>query len=199
MIMTMQILLQNGLFLGFSAMLLISALCVITLSHPVRSALSLVVCFFSATGLWLLLDAEFLGLVLILVYVGAVMTLFLFVVMTLNMESQQLKSSAFKIYVPAGLGICALLTALLIVALKHSGGLHWIHHSASDVSNTVQIGKVLYTEYMLPFEISAVILLVAMVSAISLTLFVPISRKIQKIDAQIKTKKEDRIKLIKDL
>src|SRR3982750_3296894 len=108
----------NLLFIIFSSVMLFSALMVISLQHPVRSALFLVVCFFSATGLWLLLSAEFLALILVLVYVGAVMTLFLFVVMTINIDIASLRQPYLKYYLPIGLLITAFLTALLIYVLK---------------------------------------------------------------------------------
>jgi len=188
------------LFVAFSAMLLISALLVITLQHPVKSALFLVVCFFAATGLWLMLTAEFLALILILVYVGAVMTLFLFVVMTLSIDIQSLKQSYLRIYVPAGLIITALLTALLIVALR---GTDILSVQAgqdiliSQASNTMALGKVLYTQYVVAFEIAGVLLLVAMIAAISLTLYQPIKRKQQSISEQVKVRREDRVRLIR--
>jgi NADH-quinone oxidoreductase subunit J len=189
------------LFVGFSALLLISAFLVITLQHPVKSALFLVVCFFAATGLWLMLTAEFLALILILVYVGAVMTLFLFVVMTLSVDIHALKQPYLKIYLPVGLLITALLTVLLMVALQGSDfSLVNNMTQASLLSkepNTIALGKVLYTQYVLAFEIAGVILLVAMIAAISLTLHGPIKRKQQSIDAQVSVKREDRVRLVK--
>lgn len=192
---------QNLLFFAFSSLLIFSALMVVALQRPVQCALFLVVCFFAATGLWLLLTAEFLALVLILVYVGAVMTLFLFVVMTLNMDIAALKNQYLKYYLPIGLMIAALLAALLIYVL------HRVHlspslissadFSLSNISNTRQLGDVLYTQYALPFEIAAVILLVAMIAAISLTLSEPIRRKQQSIDEQIRVNAKDRIRLVK--
>lgn len=188
------------LFIAFSAMLLISALLVIILQHPVRSALFLVVCFFAATGLWLMLTAEFLALILILVYVGAVMTLFLFVVMTLSIDIQSLKQSYLRLYVPAGLIITALLTALLIVALRGTDILS-VHAGQemlfSQISNTMALGKVLYTQYVVAFEIAGVLLLVAMIAAISLTLYEPIKRKQQSVGEQVKVNRNDRVRLVK--
>jgi NADH-quinone oxidoreductase subunit J len=195
----LQTFIPNLLFYGFSTLLILSATLVITLQHPVRSVLSLVVCFFAAAGLWLLLTAEFLALILILVYVGAVMTLFLFVIMTLNLDYKENHLHHLKVYLPLGLMISALLAGLLIIALNGSVIAHHpINVDASSVSNTVELGKVLYTQYTLPFEISAVILLAAMIAAISLTLTAPIlKKKQQNIDEQIKVKKQDRVRLIK--
>lgn len=196
----LQVLIPNLLFFGFSTLLILSAFLVITLQHPVRSVLSLVVCFFAAAGLWLLLSAEFLALVLILVYVGAVMTLFLFVVMTINIGFKETESRYKKFYIPLGFVISALLASILITALNGSVLIHPIDNSqvTSTVANTVELGRVLYTQYALPFEISAVILLAAMIAAISLTLIAPVThKKQQNIDEQIKVKKQDRVRLVK--
>jgi NADH-quinone oxidoreductase subunit J len=189
----------NFLFIVFSFMLLSSALMVIVSQNPVKSALFLVLCFFSATGLWLLLTAEFLALILILVYVGAVMTLFLFVVMTINIDAAMLKRLNLRLYLPLGLIIAAILVALLVYALHETSALANLaaHPVSVNLSNTAQLGDVLYTQYALPFEIAAVILLVAMIAAISLTLSQPIARKQQNISEQINTKREDRVKLVK--
>jgi NADH-quinone oxidoreductase subunit J len=191
---------QTILFIIFSGLLLGSALMVILSYNPVKSALFLVLCFFSATGIWLLLNAEFLALVLILVYVGAVMTLFLFVVMTINVDFATLKQPYMRYYIPIGLFIAAIIVSLLVYALIHTHTSLVIQTSSvigiPDV-NTVQLGDVLYTQYALPFEIAAVILLVAMIAAISLTIFQPIHRKQQDIGEQIRVRREDRVKLIK--
>lgn len=197
----METMISNLLFLGFSSLMLISAFCVITLQHPVRSVLSLVVCFFAAAGLWMLLTAEFLSLILILVYVGAVMTLFLFVVMTLNQEIKSTATGKLNLTLPLGILLCALLAAILVIVLHHSvltGVSNELATSISTVSNTRQLGNVLYTEYSLPFEITAVILLAAMIAAISLTVLLPTPhRKQQDISKQINVKKQDRVRLVK--
>ena len=186
------------LFWGFSLLLLGSALLVITLQNPVKSVLCLVLCFFAATALWLLLSAEFLALILILVYVGAVMTLFLFVVMTLPIDADTLRSPYLRFYLPIGLFVTALIAALLIYALHHTQlPLPIISDSPKPIANVNALGDVLYTQYALPFEIAAVILLTAMIAAISLTLYDPIKRKQQSIDAQVKVKREDRVRLVK--
>jgi NADH-quinone oxidoreductase subunit J len=190
----------NLLFMAFSFLLLASALMVITVQNTVKSALFLVLCFFAATGLWLLLTAEFLALILILVYVGAVMTLFLFVVMTLNIDPTSLRQPYLKFYIPAGLIFTALLSSILIYALGHTQSPFII--SASNLntlgsSNVSQLGNILYTQYALPFEITGVILLVAIIAAISLSLFQPFTSKHQVIKDQINVRKEDRLRKVK--
>ncbi|MDX2163887.1 MAG: NADH-quinone oxidoreductase subunit J [Gammaproteobacteria bacterium] len=190
----------NLLFVGFSALLLFSALMVVTLSHPVRSVLFLVLAFFAATVLWLLLTAEFLALILILVYVGAVMTLFLFVVMTLNIDLVSLQQPYKKLYIPVGLLFTALLSGILIYALFKTESpfiMYAQNVNTISLANVTQLGQVLYTEYALPFEITGVILLAAIIAAISLSLFQPTTSKQQSASEQINVKKEDRLRIIK--
>lgn len=187
-------------FIGFSGLLLFSALMVVTLSHPVRSALFLVLAFFAATVLWLLLAAEFLALILILVYVGAVMTLFLFVIMTLNIDLVSLQEPYKKLYIPIGLLFTALLSGILVYALfkTHSPFIIYAQNmNTLSLSNVSQLGHVLYTTYALPFEITGVILLVAIIAAISLSLFDPITSKQQSAGDQINVSKQDRLRVIK--
>ncbi len=188
------------LFWCFSLLMLGSALMVVVSQHPVKSVLFLVLTFFAATGLWLLLTAEFLALVLILVYVGAVMTLFLFVVMTIQVDFNTLKQPFLRYYVPMGLVMAALLGGLLFYAIEpthsvipHMGQMQPV----AQIGNTTQLGELLYTQYIFPFEITAVILLVAMIAAISLTLSDPIRRKQQNVSDQVKARKEDRVRLVK--
>jgi len=190
----------NLLFIVFSSLLLLSALMVITVQNPVKSALFLVLCFFAATGLWLLLTAEFLALILILVYVGAVMTLFLFVVMTLNIDPASLRQPYLKFYIPMGLIFTALLSAILIYTLSHTQSQFIIYPknlNSLSLSNVSQLGSVLYTQYALPFIMTGVILLVAIIAAISLSLFQPLSSKHQNISEQINIRKEDRLRRVK--
>lgn len=191
---------SNVLFIVFSLLLLSSALMVITVQHPVKSALFLVLCFFAATGLWLLLTAEFLALILILVYVGAVMTLFLFVVMTLNVDPATLRQPYLKFYIPLGLIFTALITAILIFALSHTQSPFIIYAQNMNTigaSNVSQLGNQLYTQYALPFEMTGVLLLVAIIAAISLSLFQPLSSKHQNIEQQINVRKHDRLRKVK--
>lgn len=193
-------LIPNILFWCFALLMLGSALMVVVSQHPVKSVLFLVLTFFAATGLWLLLTAEFLALVLILVYVGAVMTLFLFVVMTIQVDFQQLKQEFLRYYLPLGLVMVALLGGLLFYAIEPT---HSVipqlgqMQPVAQIGNTTQLGELLYTQYIFPFEITAVILLVAMIAAISLTLSDPIRRKQQNVDEQVKVKREDRVRLVK--
>lgn len=151
-------------FVAFS-----SALVVITARHPVRSVLALVVTFFAMSGVWMILQAEFLSLILLLVYVGAVMTLFLFVVMMLNVD-KEVKASHFTRYLPLGILLVVLLIGLIIVTLgPHYFGLTAIPTPLNSVnSNTKQLGLLLYTDYAYPFEIAGILLLAAIIAAISL-------------------------------
>jgi len=204
----------QAVFYIFSAITVISALMVITQNNPVRCVLFLVLTFFASSVLWILLSAEFLALILVLVYVGAVMTLFLFVVMMLDIDTESLKGH-FARYLPFGLILVALLTGLLLISVPES----WYKNdqeratiirsvatvtdneptslSARPVSNTEEIGRVLYTDYVFAFEIAAILLLVAIVSAITLAHRAGSRGKRQDIIRQIMTRPEDRIELIK--
>ena len=164
---------EKFLFYVFAAVLVASALMVITRRNPVHSALFLVLAFFNAAGLWLLMEAEFLAITLVLVYVGAVMVLFLFVVMMLDIEVAALKAQFIR-HLPLGLLIAAVLLAeILLIEGPANFGLEQFAKPAAraaDYSNTEELGMLLYTVYVYPFEIAAVILLVAIVAAIRLTL-----------------------------
>ena len=166
--------LVTSLFYAFSLVLLAAALGVITLKNPVHSALCLVLTFFTAAGIWLLVQAEFLAIVLVLVYVGAVMVLFLFVVMMLDIDFAELKRGALQ-YLPFGVLIGLILVAELVMA-----GSVWVakpavtaalaHATPPGVTNTVALGRILYTDYVYYFQIAGLVLLVAMIGAIVLTL-----------------------------
>ena len=188
------------LFYALATVLVGAALGVVLSRNPVRAVLSLVLAFFVSAGLWLLLQAEFLGLVLVLVYVGAVMVLFLFVVMMLDVHLASLKEG-FTRYAPLGGAIVLLVIAeiVYVVWFKHLGirldG--WAQDLPEGVSNTAQIGQQLYSVYLLPFELAAVILLVAIIAAIALTLRHRDSLKHQDISAQVAVRREDRVKLVK--
>jgi len=199
-------LLIQFIFYTFAILAVGSALMVITQNNPVRCVLFLVLTFFASAVLWMLTGAEFLALILVLVYVGAVMTLFLFVVMMLNIDVESLKSH-FMYYLPFGLILVALLTGLLMVALPADTFNAAVESKAissmtqnlpreSAVSNTEALGLVLYTDYFLAFELAAVILLVAIVSAITLAHRKTIRSKRQNITEQIMTRREDRVKLV---
>ena len=190
-----------------------SALMVISQNNPVRCVLFLVLTFFASAVLWLIAEAEFLSLILILVYVGAVMTLFLFVVMMLNIDVESIKGH-FMRYLPIGLILVAFLTGLLMVAVpadlfktdnaqQNTTNAHTQLSTAQGnsttqaaVSNTEALGLVLYTDYLFAFEIAAVILLVAIVSAITLAHRGVARSKRQDIVKQLLTRKEDRIELV---
>lgn len=190
---------EQFIFYGFSAILLVAAAMVITVRNPVRAALFLILAFFTSAGIWLLLEAEFLALTLVLVYVGAVMVLFLFVVMMLDIDLAPLQEGFTK-YLPLGIVVAALITVEMITVL---GAAHFgldivpapISHP-EGYSNTKEIGLLLYTVYVYPFEIASVILTVAIVAAITLTLREKKSKS-QDISQQVKVRREDRVRLIK--
>ncbi|MDF2529322.1 MAG: NADH:ubiquinone oxidoreductase subunit 6 [Gammaproteobacteria bacterium] len=189
------------LFYIFASICVISALMVITSRNPVRAVLSLVSAFVSAAALWMLIEAEFLSLVLIVVYVGAVMVLFLFVVMMLDIEVAELKAS-FVRYWPvaavAGIGIIAIL--IWAVGPGHFGPNQFPAPAAHavDYSNIQELGMSLFTNYLYPFELSAVILLSAMVAAITLTFRGHRSgTKSQIVSKQIAVRSKDRLTIVK--
>ena len=189
------------IFFVFSSLLIISAIGVVTVNNPVKSAIYLVFAFFTSAVLWLLLNAEFLAIILILVYVGAVMVLFLFVVMMLDINISELKEG-FVNYLPIGSIVFLITTALLITFFQTQFAdvdkniINEIKIIGDD--NTKNLGYLLYTEYILAFEISAIILLLGIVSAITLTHQKNPANKYQIPSEQVNIKKEDRIKIIKD-
>jgi len=183
------------IFYTFAALLLFSAVMAIISSHTVKSVLFLVLAFIASAVLWMLLEAEFLGLVLIVVYVGAVMTLFLFVVMMLSTDKKEVKQKRMKYFFI--LALIVLLSLIFILNAEHFG-LGLAIYSENPGSNITQIGLLLFHDYWLPFELSACLLFVAMMTAIYLTHRGPQSSKKQSIAAQIGVKREDRIRLIKE-
>ncbi|MSP53659.1 MAG: NADH-quinone oxidoreductase subunit J [Gammaproteobacteria bacterium] len=191
------------IFYVFSALMLLSAVGTIISRNPVHGALFLVVCFVASAGIWLMLQAEFLGLVLVLVYVGAVMTLFLFVVMMLNLDKLPSRAG-FKKYWPFGILILLLLVGLMIyvVAPSHlslASNAIAIPHPA-DYSNVQALGAVIYTQYVYAFEIAAVILLVAIIAAISLAFHAfHQDTKRQNISKQVQTTAAERLRLVKNM
>lgn len=189
---------EKLLFYVFAAILLFAASMVITVRNPVRAALFLVLAFFTSAAIWLMLEAEFLAISLVLVYVGAVLVLFLFVVMMLDIDLAPLKEG-FSRYLPLGILVAALIVIEMIAVLGVSNfGLEQYPAPDGDetVSNTRQLGLLLYTVYVYPFEIAAVILTVAIVAAITLTLRGH-KRKLQDVGKQVRVRREDRVRLVK--
>ena len=190
----------NFLFYVFGAILVISALGVITARNPVHCALFLVAAFLNSAVIWLLLEAEFLAVTLIVVYVGAVMVLWLFVVMMMDIDLAKLRQG-FTRYAPVGALIALVVVAQigLVVYVKQLG----LDMSAAPVpkpegySNTFELGQLLYTQYLYPFEIAAVILLVAIVAAITLTMRRRPGQKIQDVAKQVAVRAQDRIRIVK--
>lgn len=189
--------LPHLLFLIFATLAVIFSVLVITMNNPVRSALALVFVFFAASALWLLMQAEFLALILVLVYVGAVMTLFLFVVMMINVDIQS-QAKHFMMYVPIGIVILSVVVgAVMKVLPTHLQFAKAASNTAIVMSNTESLGNVLYTDYVYAFEIAAVLLLVAIISAIALVHRQRNRGKRQDIVKQIMTSKKDRLKMVK--
>ncbi len=184
-------------FYFFASVLVFAAFMVITIRNPVKAALFLVLAFFSAAGLWVLLEAEFLAIVLVLVYVGAVMVLFLFVVMMLDINLARLREG-FGEYLPIG-GLVAVLMVIemtLILSDGFGAGRALVPHP-TDYSNTRELGRVLYTVYAYPFEIAAGILLAAIVAAIVLTMRRRPDTKYQNPAQQIVVQSSERVRLVK--
>jgi NADH-quinone oxidoreductase subunit J len=189
---------ETLIFYFFAAVTVVSALSMISVRNPVHAALLLVLTFFSSAFVWMLLEAEFLAITLVLVYVGAVMVLFLFVVMMLDINLTVLREG-FARFLPVGAALALILFGMIWYALKHSG-LHVIGATTpkpAEYSNTEALGRVLYTDYVFAFEVAAVILLVAIIAAISLTLRRRKGTKYQNPSEQIRVKKSDRLRVIK--
>lgn len=186
-------------FYFFAAVLVFAAAMVVAVRNPVKAALFLVLAFFSAACVWITLEAEFLAIVLVLVYVGAVMVLFLFVVMMLDINLAELRAG-FTRYLPAGSVVAVLLVVELVLVLARSFSPERFANPALQVaghSNTRELGKQLYTTYVYPFEIAALILLVAIVAAIALTMRPrPNSKRINPAE-QVQTRREDRLRIVK--
>jgi len=188
------------LFYVFAAVMFGAALGVVFSRNPVHSVMLLVLTFFQAAVLWLMAEAEFLAIVLVLVYVGAVMVLFLFVVMMLDVDVEAAKRGVSR-YAPLGVGLALLMVIELIQVI-------WLRSREDDVasgfaatpegySNTEALGAVLYTEHVYAFEIAAVILLLAIVAAITLTMRKRPGLKVQDISAQVAVRAKDRIRVVK--
>ena len=190
----------NLLFYVFGAILVASALGVITARNPVHCALFLVFAFLNSAVIWLLLEAEFLAITLVVVYVGAVMVLWLFVVMMMDVDVAKLRQG-FTRYAPLG-----ALIALIVVA--QIGLVVWVRRlgleeaalpepKPAGYSNTAELGQLLYTQYLYPFEVAAVILLVAIVAAITLTMRRRPGQKTQDVARQVAVRAKDRVRVVK--
>jgi len=191
----------QGLFYLFAAILVAGAVGVITSRNPVYSALCLVLCFVTAAAIWLLLEAEFLAVVLVLVYVGAVMVLFLFVVMMLDINLERLREGFTRF---AWLGVLTALAVIveIVGVVWARGGLgidasHGGTPTPAGYSNTLELGRVLYTRYAYPLELAAMLLLVAIIAAITLTLRHRPGYKQQDISAQVAVRAADRLRIVK--
>ncbi|HSV59923.1 MAG TPA: NADH-quinone oxidoreductase subunit J [Variovorax sp.] len=194
---------KTGFFYLFSAVLLFAAFRVITARNPVYAALYLVLAFSQAAAVWLLLKAEFLAITLVLVYVGAVMVLFLFVVMMLDVDVDRLRAGFWKHFPLAGfigvliaLEMAAVLMGGFRVGEETRAGVVAVQ-AAADYSNTKELGKLLYTEYLYPLEIAAVILLVAIIAAIALTLRERKDTRHVDASQQVRVRAADRLRIIR--
>jgi NADH-quinone oxidoreductase subunit J len=188
---------ETVVFYAFAAILLAAALRVITARNPVHAALYLVLAFFTAAAIWLLLRAEFLAIALLVVYVGAVMVLFLFVVMMLDVNIERLREGFWQ-YLPLGAAVGVVMAAEMVAVLAG----RWLGLAArpkalpADYSNTKELGRVLYTDYAYAFEIAAVVLLVAIIAAISLTLRRRKDSRAQDPSEQVKARPAERVRLV---
>jgi len=187
-------------FYAFATVAVIAAGGVISVRNPVHSVLLLILTFFSVACIWLLVGAEFLGVALILVYVGAVMVLFLFVVMMLDIDVDQMREGWVR-YLPVGLvvAVVMLLQILTLIGVGAKTATPYVANAASeaaDVSNTAWLARTLYTEYILPFEFAAVILTVAVVAAVMLTLRKRTGSKSQDPGEQSRTRAVDRLRIV---
>ena len=191
---------EKLVFYILAAILVFAATRVITVRNPVHAALHLVLAFFTCAGLWLLLEAEFLAITLVLVYVGAVMVLFLFVVMMLDINTAPLREGFIK-YLPVGLTVAALMILEMYLVLRSkyfdAESMPAPARRSSDYSNTRELGSVLYTDYVYAFEIASVILVVAIIAAIALTLRKRPESKMQNPAEQVKVRRADRVRLVK--
>jgi NADH-quinone oxidoreductase subunit J len=191
---------ETIIFYVFAVATVISACAVVTVRNPVHAVLFLVLTFFTSAVIWLSLEAEFLAISLVLVYVGAVMVLFIFVVMMLDINIARMREG-FVRYLPLGLAVAVIMLLMMLSVVTSDVFVMELGSEplpkAADYSNTKALGAVLYTDYVLAFEIAAVILLVAIIAAISLTMRKRSKTKYQSPSAQIKVRKGDRLRIIK--
>ncbi len=193
--------LQEIIFYAFSAVMVLAAIMVITVRNPVYAALFLVLTFFTAAAIWMLLEAEFLAIVLVLVYVGAVMVLFLFVVMMLDINLVPLKEGFIR-FLPLGVLVALVMAAELLTVLwgrdRFGTGQFPVPEAhPQGYSNTAALGEKLYTDYLLPFEVAGVLLLVAIVAATALTLRRRAGIKTQNPARQVRVRRDERVRLVK--
>jgi len=188
---------EAAVFYAFGAVLVISGLAVVTARNPVHGVLFLVLAFFTAAAIWLLLRAEFLAITLVLVYVGAVMVLFLFVVMMLDINLERLREGFWQ-YLPLGALVGVLMAAEMAAVLygRWSGLALPPKALPPGYSNTKELGRLIYTDYVLAFEVAAVILLVAIVAAIALTLRRRKDSRAQDPSLQVRARREERVRLV---
>ena len=188
------------LFYAFATVLVLSALGMILARNPVHSALALVLCFVTSSAIWLLIGAEFLAVVLVLVYVGAVMVLFLFVVMMLNIDLTELQRGFTRFFWLGVVVAGAVIVEIVGVVLARTLGPD-VKGGPTDLpanySNTAELGEVLYSKYAYPFELAAVLLLVAIVAAIALTMRKRKGSKVQSATEQVATRASDRLRIVK--
>jgi len=189
------------LFYVFGAVLIGAALAVISARNPVYSALALVMCFITSAAIWLLIEAEFLAVVLVLVYVGAVMVLFLFVVMMLDVDLAELRQGFTRFAWLGWLTAVAVIVEIVGVVWARGGlGIdagRGAMPAAATYSNTLELGRVLYTRYAYPFELAAMLLLVAIVAAIALTMRRRPGLRKQDVSAQVAVRRADRLRIVK--
>ena len=187
---------ETAIFYAFAAVLLVSALAVITARNPVHGALALVLAFFAAAAIWLLLRAEFLAITLVVVYVGAVMVLFLFVVMMPDINIERLREGFWR-NLPIALVVGGLMAFEMVSVLAYRVyGMPRPNDQPLSYSNTKELGRLLYTDYVYAFEIAAVVLLVAIIAAIALTLRKRKDARGQDPSEQVRARREERVKLV---
>jgi NADH-quinone oxidoreductase subunit J len=190
---------ETLIFYFLASILLFAALRVITARHPIHAALFLVLAFFTAAGLWLMLEAEFLAITLVLVYIGAVTVLFLFVVMMMDLDLGKLRQGFWQnLPLAAVVGGLMALEMVLILANKSfiADGVNLAQRHGADYSNTKELGRLLYTDYVYPFELAAVVLLIAIIAAIAITLRHSKNTKQQNPAEQVRVRSADRIRVI---
>jgi NADH-quinone oxidoreductase subunit J len=187
--------LETVVFYVFAAVLVLSGVRVVTARNPVHGALFLVLAFFTAAALWLLLRAEFLAIVLVVVYVGAVMVLFLFVVMMLDIDIERVREGFWR-NLPLALLVGGIMVAEMVAVLASRYFATRVQELPPGVSNTQQLGRVLYTDYAYAFEIAAVVLLVAIIAAIALTLRARKDTRRQDPSQQVRARPAERVRLV---